>query len=391
MTFQGILLSIFWGSIFVILYCYVGFPLLLAVRRVLLPSPKIRLRPNFFPKVSVIIAVYNEANAITKKIATVLASNYPPEQLEIIVASDGSTDGTNEFVTSLDAPEVKLLVLSRMGKNFAINEAVKTTKGEILIFTDADSILDPDSLQHLVAPFSDPEIGGVTGDFRHINQEIKQHGERAYWNYDRILKRLETVNGSVSGASGALYAIRRSLFQPVPSTVTDDFYSAMQVVSSHRRLIFERLAIAYGVPALSAQAEFKRKVRIITRGLHGVWLMRHLLNPFSYGFFAIQLFTHKLLRRLVAIPLLLLAISAPLLWQAGWLYQAATVLQFAFHATALTGFIMQNTKLGQTKLLGMPYHFDLIYLASLIALFNNFRGKQYATWRPERITSHPAG
>jgi cellulose synthase/poly-beta-1,6-N-acetylglucosamine synthase-like glycosyltransferase len=389
MMLQNILLIIFWGSIITILYCYIGFPLLLAIRAVLIPSKKIRTQPNQFPAISVIIAAYNEADVITKKIENILASNYPHDKLEIIVVSDGSTDGTNDLVSSFKAPEVRLLDLSRQGKNSAINDAVKTAKGEILVFTDADSILHLDSLQNLVASFSDPEIGGVSGDYRYTGQNAKQEGERAYWNYDRILKRFQGASGNVSGAAGSLYAIRSSLFKPVPTTVTDDFFSAMQVVSSHHRLIFDPRAVAYGSVTSSAQAEFRRKVRIITRGLHGIWLMRHLLNPFSYGFFAIQLFTHKLLRRLAVIPLILLAVSAPLLWNMGWTYQAATIMQFAFHATALAGFALQNTRLGQTKFFGIPFHFDLVYYASLIAIFNNLRGNQYATWSPERIIETP--
>ena len=380
------LLIIFWVSVIIITYCYIGFPLLLAIRSVLVKPQKIKIEPNRFPMTSVIIAAYNEADGIIKKIENILASNYPHEKLEIIVASDGSTDRTVDLVTGFKAPEVTLLDLPRQGKNHAINEAIKTAKGEILIFTDADSILHLDSLQYLVAPFTDPEIGGVIGDYRHASQNVKQEGERAYWNYDRLLKRLQSAAGSVSGAAGSLYAIRSSLFTPVPTTVTDDFYSAMQVVSSHHRLIFEPRAVSFGPVASTAQAEFRRKVRMITRGLHGVWLMRHLLNPFLYGFFAIQLFTHKVLRRLVVIPLILLAVSAPLLWQAGWLYQAAAILQFAFHSCALAGYVLQNTRLGQSKFLGIPFHFDLVYYASLMAIFNNLRGNQFATWKPERTT-----
>lgn len=386
---QNVLLILFWGSIVIILYCYVGFPLVLAIRGILHPSTTINRRSNRFPAITVIIAAYNEADGIIKKLENVLASDYPQDQLEIIVASDGSTDGTNGLVESFKAPAVRLLDLPRLGKNIAINEAVKIARGEILIFTDADSILYPDSLMRLVAPFSEPGVGGVSGDFRYASQNVRQEGERAYWNYDRLLKRLQSTSGSVSGAAGALYAIRSPLFIPVPAGVTDDFFSAMQVVSSHHRLIFEPRAVAYGAMASSAQAEFRRKVRVITRGLHGIWLMRHLLNPFSYGFFAIQLFTHKVLRRLVVIPLLLLAATAPLLWHTGWLYQVATILQFAFHSVAVAGFTLQNTRLGQSRIFGIPFHFDLVYYASLIAIFNNLRGNHYSTWRPERITGSP--
>jgi cellulose synthase/poly-beta-1,6-N-acetylglucosamine synthase-like glycosyltransferase len=382
---QALLLTVFWGSAFIILYCFIGFPLLLAIRSILFPSPKIKTQPGYFPMITVIIAAYNEAESIISKLENVLASQYPHDQLEVIVASDGSTDATNSLVSSFNSPHIKLLALPRQGKNLAINEAAKTAKGEILVFTDADSLLDPESLQHLTAPFADPAIGGVSGDYRHASLKVKQQGERAYWNYDRLIKRLQNTNGSVSGASGALYAIRRSLFTSVPTSVTDDFFSAMQVVSSHHRLYFEPRAVSRGPVASSAKAEYKRKVRIMTRGLRGIWLMRHLLNPLSYGFFSIQLFTHKVLRRLLAIPLLLMLLSAPFLWHLGWLYQAATVLQAAFHILALTGFLLQHTKIGQGKLFSMPYHFDLIYYASLIAISNVLRGNQFATWGPERV------
>jgi cellulose synthase/poly-beta-1,6-N-acetylglucosamine synthase-like glycosyltransferase len=382
---QGFLLTLFWVSLITIVYCFIGFPILLAIRSLLIPPPKIKTEADYLPYVSIIIAAYNEANSIVSKIDNILSSKYPLEQLEIIVASDGSNDGTNTLVADLNCPQVRLLTLPRQGKNLAINEAVKATRGEILVFTDADSLLGPDSLGHIVAPFADDAIGGVSGDYRHNSLKVKQQGERAYWNYDRFLKRLQTANGNVGGAAGALYAIRSSLFRPVPTSVTDDFFSAMQVVSARYRLIFEPRAVSYGPVAASPKAEYKRKVRVMTRGLRGIWLMRRLLNPFSYGFFSVQLFTHKVLRRLLAIPLILMLITAPLLWNVSWIYQAATLVQFAFHALALTGFLLQNTGVGQNKLLNIPYHFDLVYYASLVALNNLIRGNQYATWGPERV------
>ncbi len=383
---KGLLLILFWGSVFIIFYSYFGFPLLLALRGLFFPK-KIKTSSSFLPTVTVIIAAYNEADGIAQKLESVLSTNYPYNKLEIIVASDGSTDGTNEIVSKFEGSGVKLLALPRQGKNQVLNNAVPTASGEILIFTDADSILPQDSIQNLVLPFADPEIGGVSGDYRHASKNVKQEGERAYWNYDRLLKQLQSSGGSVSGASGALYAIRRSLFKTLPASVTDDFFTAMQVVSSHYRLIFEPKAVAYGPVASSAKEEYKRKVRIITRGLHGVWLMRHLLNPLSYGFFAIQLFSHKLLRRLIAIPLILCAITAPLLWQVSTIYVVAAIFQIVFHSIALTGFFLRGTRIGQSKLLSIPFHFDMIYYASLVAILNNLKGKQFATWGSERIAN----
>lgn len=380
---QAILLFAFWASIALIVYCYIGFPIFLAFRGLFFPK-RIKLEPTYSPQVSVIIAAYNEAENITRKLDSVLASNYDHRKLEIIVASDGSTDGTNDLVADYNSSGVRLLDLPRQGKNSVINHAVAAAKGDILIFTDADSILLPDSVRNLVACFADPEIGGVGGDYRHASKNVKQEGERAYWNYDRRLKQLQSAGGSVSGASGALFAVRRTLFRPVPDGVTDDFYIVMQVITSRYRLVFQPTAVALGPIASSAQAEFNRKVRILTRGFRGIWLMRHLLNPFLYGSFALQLFTHKLLRRLIAIPLILLAISAPLLWNSGLLYQILTIVQLAFHLTALMGFFLRDTRLGQSKLFSLPFHFDMIYYASLIALLNTIRGKRYAKWGPER-------
>jgi hypothetical protein len=160
----------------------------------------------------------------------------------------------------------------------------------------------------------------------------------------------------------------------------------MQVVSAGQRLILEPRAVAYGPMAASAEAEFRRKVRIISRGLYAVWLVRPLLNPFRHGFFAIQLLTHKLLRRLLVIPLLLLGVSAPLLWSAGWIYKVATLGQFGFHGAALAGFLLRNTRLGRLRLLRLPFHFDLIYVAAGVALVRTIRGHSYAVWGPERTT-----
>lgn len=377
--------SIFWGSIGWVLYVYIGFPFVLVLRGLFSRQRPVKRSISAPPMVSIIVAAHNEADMIIQKLDNLLATHYPRTHLEIIVASDGSDDGTNKLVAQYNCPEVCLLALPWQGKNSAISQAASSARGEILVFTDADSMLSPDTLPYLIAPFADPEVGGVGGDYRHGEQkDIKQTGERAYWNYDRLLKRLQSQGGSVSAASGALYAIRRTLFQPVPTSVTDDFFTAMQVVSSHHRLIFEPRAVAYGPTAPSAKAEFRRKVRIITRGLYGVWLVRHLLNPFEYGFFAIQLLTHKVLRRLAVIPLLLLIISAPMLWSVGRIYKLATLGQIGLHGAALTGFLLRHTWLGKSKFLNLPFHFDLIYVAAGVALMNTLRGKRYSTWGSER-------
>lgn len=378
----------FWGAVGVIFYTYIGFPLLLLARAVL--RPRAVQRAPITPSLSLIIVAHNEAEFIVKKIDNALAQDYPRDQLEVIVASDGSTDGMNELVEAYHNPEVRLLAFPRQGKNPTLNKAVAAAQGEILIFTDADSMLTPNTLRNLTAPFADPEVGGVCGDYRYPRKAVEGAGERTYWDYDRVLKQLQTRAGNVTSATGQLYAIRRSLFQPVVSGVTDDFYTSVRVPSAHKRLIFEPSAVVHGPLAASEGAEFQRKVRIMTRGLNSVWQSRHLLNPFEYGFYAVQVFSHKLLRRLIALPLVILALSAPLLWKRSWFYKLATIGQAGLHGLALSGFLLRNTRVGRFKFFSLPFFFDMVYTASIFAIINFFRGKRQDVWITQRATTEEA-
>lgn len=373
---------LFWGAVCLIAYTYIGFPLILALRGLLRPKPFKRGQET--PLVSLVIVAYNEAPVILKKLDNACSLDYPLDRLEIIVASDGSNDGMNELVAAYGGDQVRLLVLPRQGKNRSLNAAVATARGEILVFSDADSMLVPDALRHLVAPFNDPDVGGVGGDYYYATNTDEGIGERAYWDVDRVLKRLQSRAENMTSATGQIYAIRRSLFKPVPMSVTDDFYTSVQVVSAHRRLVFEPRAVARGPVAASSNAEFKRKVRVMTRGLNGVRLSSHLLNPFQYGFFAIQLLSHKVLRRLMAIPLFVLAATAPLLWARGRFYRIATLLQLGLHGAALVGFLARGTRIGKSKMFSLPFFFDMVNIASLVAATNVLRGKRQDVWVTQR-------
>jgi cellulose synthase/poly-beta-1,6-N-acetylglucosamine synthase-like glycosyltransferase len=331
-----------------------------------------------------IIAAYNEGAVIAKKLDNTFALNYPREQMEVVVASDGSDDGTNDLVAGYGAPEVRLLALPRQGKNRTLNDAVAAATGDILVFSDADSMLAPDALRHLVAPFADPEVGGVGGDFHYASDRGEGEGERTYWSFDRTLKQLQSRAGSITSATGQIYAMRQSLFKPLPLGVTDDFFTSIQVPAAHRRLVFEPQALAYGPVAASSKAEFRRKVRVMTAGLRGVWMVRHVLNPFEYGFFAIQLWSHKVLRRLMVLPLIVLCASALVLWPFGWLYQLAAIGQLGLHGAGLLGFLLRKTRLGQSKVLSLPFFFDMVNAAAIVALVNLFRGERYDIWVPQR-------
>jgi cellulose synthase/poly-beta-1,6-N-acetylglucosamine synthase-like glycosyltransferase len=372
----------FWSAVGLIVYTYVGFPLLLALRGLLRPRP-VR-RDDITPSVSLIIAAYNEASVIKDKLDNIMALDYPRDQLEVIIASDGSDDGTNAIVAAYDAPHVRLLALPRQGKNRTLNAALAEARGDILVFSDADSMLEPDALRNLVAPFADPDVGGVGGDYRYPTDVVEGSGERTYWNIDRVIKDLQNRAGSMTSATGQIFAIRREYARPVALGVTDDSYLSIQVPASHKRLVFEPSAVAYGPIATSADKEFQRKVRVTTRGLRSVWLNRRVLNPFEYGFFAIQYGSHKVLRRLVGVPLIVVALTAPTLWNRSWLYKLATLGQCGLHGAALAGFVLRNTRIGQHKALSLPLFFDMVNVAGIMALVKLMRGERRDIWVPQR-------
>ena len=380
--------AVFWGSVSSVTYAYVGFPLLLALRAGLNPRP-VRRAP-ITPSLSLIIAAHNEATVIADKLENLRSIDYPREALQVIVASDGSDDSTVEIARSHPSKPL-VLDLPRRGKNATLNDAVDAATGEILAFSDADTKLGENSLRALVAPFADPDVGGVAGDFRYVADGATGEGERGYWNLDRVTKRLQTRAGSVTSATGQLHAVRRSLWVRVPSGVADDSFTSVGVAEAHRRLVFEPLATATGPVESDVREESRRKARYIARGLRSVWEHRRALNPATHGWYAIQLVSHKLVRRLVAIPLVLLALVSPSLWREARVYRAAAAGQACFHGAAVLGWFTQRRRRPQgfvPRALGLATYFDLVNLAVLRALVELARGRRRDVWVPQRVPGH---
>ncbi len=376
----------FWASLGLLLYVYVGFALLLAAVGLVL-NRRVKKHP-LTPSVSVVIAAYNEEASITERLDNLLELDYPRDRLEVIVASDGSDDATERIVEGYAGLGVRLLSLPRRGKIHALNDAVAVASGEILVFSDANSIYDRQALRTLVRNFADPEVGGVGGNTIYItekNADTCSKGENLYWNYDKWLKEMESRTGSIISAHGAIYAIRRELYQPLTDpAVTDDFAISTGVIEQGYRLVFEKEARAYEVAIPAANREFWRKVRMMTRGLRGVRLRRRLLNPFKYGFYAVILFTHKLLRRLVAAFLLTLFASSLALAPQGGFYALFCQGQMVFYALALVGYLLKDQRLGRLRLLYVPFFYCLANSAALVALVNILRGHQIERWQPHR-------
>ncbi len=382
---MGLILILFWAAAALVFYTYLLFPVLVFLRGLLRSRPY--QQAEITPHVSMIIAAYNEADSIGGKLDNILALDYPRDRLEVIIASDGSDDGTDAIVRDYAKQGIRLLSLPRQGKAAALNAAVEASNGEILVFSDANSLFASNAIRALVRPFADPQVGGVAGNQCYLprrSADASGDGEQSYWNFDRRLKRSQSRAGNAISATGAIYAIRRSLFRPVPAGVTDDFVTSTRVIAQGYRLVFAADAIAYEPVSRTGGIEFGRKTRVMTRGLRAVLVMRGLLNPFRYGFYAVQVFSHKVLRRLVVFPLLVLFLVSPLLWGNGPFYQAVTLSQIVFYGCAALGALLSGTRLGQLKPFAIPFFFCLVNAAALLATFNILRGRRIERWEPQR-------
>jgi cellulose synthase/poly-beta-1,6-N-acetylglucosamine synthase-like glycosyltransferase len=382
--------ALFWGSAALIAYTYVGFPLLVLARS------RLRARPirsaDWTPPLTLVIAARNEAGVIAQKLDNILGLDYPSERLQVVVASDGSEDATDEIVQSYEEHGVTLVSLPRVGKAAALNAALAAATGDIVVFSDANSIYAPDALRALVRPFADPEVGGAAGDQRYVaavGADAAAAGELRYWSFDRMLKKAESRAGNVVSATGAIYAVRRSLLGEVPDGVTDDFTTSTGVIARGRRLVFAHDAVAFEPVAARAGLEFDRKVRIITRGLRGVLLRRELLDPRLHGFYALQLLSHKVLRRLMVIPLLVLAVSSPLLWRRSRLYRLATAGQALLYGAGAAGLLASDRPLARRRPFGLAAFFVFVNAASLRAIWNVARGRRIDRWEPARDARRP--
>ncbi len=392
---------LFWLASAVVGYTYVGFPLLVLARARLRPRP--HRTADITPSVTIVIAAHDEAAAIGARVDNLLELDYPADRLQVVIASDGSTDATVAEGTRRGDPRVTVLDLGRVGKAAALNAAVAAAHGEILVFSDANTAYAPDAVRALVRPFADPTVGGVAGNQVYLSGSATQGdggdpgaasavgvGERSYWDLDRIVKDAESLGGSVISATGAIYAMRRDHFRAVPDGVTDDFVTSTRVIDQGRRLVFEPRAVAFEPVAGSSGREYRRKVRIMTRGLRGVAVARRLLDPRRTGFYAVQLLTHKVLRRLMVVPLLVVALVTPGLWRRGPVYRLAALGQLAVYGLGAAGLALRDRPAGRKPWFAIPAFFCLVNIASLHALWNLLSGERIDRWQPARRTDLPA-
>jgi cellulose synthase/poly-beta-1,6-N-acetylglucosamine synthase-like glycosyltransferase len=377
---------LFWILVAAVVYGYLGYPLTVATAARLLDR-RVAKGP-ITPKLSVIIAAYDEADTIRARVENALGSLWPGDALEVIVASDGSTDETVERASEVDPARVRVLDLPRRGKAAALERGAAHASGDVLVFTDANTMFRPDALAQMAFNFADPSVGGVAGRtcYEVANEaDSSGKGEDLYWRYDTWLKGLESRTGSVVSAHGGIYAVRRELFRPVEDpAVTDDFAISTAVVDQGYRLVFEPDAVGVERTMAEGGTEFRRRIRLMTRGLRGVLLRRRLLNPLRHGFYAVALGSRKVLRRLLPItfpPLLVLSLA---LAPTSALFAALAAGQLAFLTLAAVGWLTRRTELGKLKPLFVPYYFLLANLASMAALVNVLKGERIERWTPQR-------
>ena len=371
------------ASALAVVWTYALFPVVTVLLGAVRPRP-VRAG-DVTPSVAVVIAAHNEEQDIGRKLTNVRAQDYPGDLLDVVVAADGCTDGTEDVVRTFAADAVRLMPLARGGKAAALNAAIASCTTDVLVFSDANSMLAPGALRALVAPFADPGVGAVAGDQRYLPEDAalgETAGERSYWSMDRLLKQAQSRAGSVTSATGSLYAMRRDLVQPVVDGVTDDFWTSTAAVEAGARLVFAPDAVAFEPPAASDADEYARKVRIMTRGLRGVYLRRGLLNPLRHGYYAVQLASHKVFRRLMVLPLLGLLVGTALHPGLGWRLAAAA--QAALYAAGALGLVLRARGL-RSGPLTIPAFFVMVNVASAHAAWNVVRGRRIDRWQPRRV------
>lgn len=375
-------------------YVYVGYPLLLRLLSAAGMARPVSGGP-VEPAVTLVISAYNEAAVIAAKLANSVALDYPPDRLEIIVVSDASDDGTDDIVRAHGGPVRLLRMEDRGGKTAGLNAALRAARGEVIVFSDANAMYQPDAIRRLVANFADPGVGAVTGESRYLvgDEDPSTESENTYWNYELAVKALESRLGSVVGGDGAIYAIRRSLYRDLAPGDLSDFVNPLQIVAQGYRNVYEPAAVSWEQGAEGYGAEYRRKVRIVNRAWRATWKMRGLLNPARSGLFALQFLSHKVLRWLVPwFMLLVLALNVAIVLKGGGAPWALLLsAQLAFYAAALAGSRLAGRDSLPARLLRIPYYFCLVNLASLVALVEVLAGRSYTTWSSSRPGAIPAG
>jgi len=381
---------LFWASVMMIFYVYIGYPLLLFLLASI--TPRRRQSPpsdDELPTLSILIAAYNEEESIRKKIEETLALSYPPNKLEVLVLSDASTDQTDSIVASFTDQRVRLLRMDqRQGKSHAQNEGARTCKSEMLVFSDATTIYHPLALRHLAGNYSDPKVGAVSGRYQYFDRGGNSPtglGTIAFWNYENLIKTFQSRIKTITGCCGCIYSVRRNVYTELPDNIISDLVQPLWVIKKGYRVVFEDRALAYEETTKSSAEEFSMRVRVVSRAICGILSVADLLNPLKYGWVSFQLLSHKVLRWLVPVFLLVLLFGNAVLAAEPGIYRLFFYCQALFYLLALSSASLPRTR--WWKPLTIPLYFCTLNAAALISFIEVFRGKRYVVW--ETVRSRP--
>ncbi len=368
----------FWLFLFGVFYAYFGYPISLILIKAF--GRREVQKGAHEASITLIITAFDEEKRIREKLENSMALEYAKDKLQILVASDGSTDATNEIVRSYADKGVELLeVLNRGGKENAQKEAVACARGDIFVFSDVATILEPHGLLAIVANFADPTVGCVSSEDRLVDQDGKPSGEGFYVRYEMWLRRLESSVNSLVGLSGSFFAARREVCQDFSGDVQSDFRTLLSSMKFGLRGVTDSTAIGYYLNIVDEKKEFDRKVRTVLRGLTVFFRYLEFLNILKYGLFSYQFFCHKLLRWLVPFFLLAALVSNILLAASlGKVFLILLFMQLLFYGVGIYGWATQSLK----GIMKIPMFFMTVNLAIAVAWFKYLVGKRVVLWTP---------
>lgn len=375
---------IFFLSLCFIFYVYAGYPLLAALLGVVL-NRRVKTA-DILPAISILIAAYNEEDSIEATVRNKLALHYPPEKLEIIVISDESSDNTDAIVNGIDDPRVRFLRQEpRAGKTSALNFAVPLAKGEIIVFSDANSLYAPDAVLRLVADFADPQVGYVSGRMIYANPDGTPIGEgcSAYMKYENALRSVETRLGSIVGVDGGIDAVRKTLYRPLNVDQLPDFVQPLKIVEQGFRVVYEPQALLWEHSLKDSSDEYRMRVRVSLRALWALFDMRQMLVPGSNTLFAWQLWSHKVLRYLCFIFMAGAFIANVLLVGSSQFYSVFFVVQLVVYLMALFAPYLERIGISG-RIATFSRYFLLLNVAAAHAFCKFICGKKQVIWTPRK-------
>lgn len=379
---------LFFTGLFLVFYSYIGYGILvwLLIRlRNLFRSPYTLPITTEWPRVSIVVAAYNEERFIIEKIENTLSLDYPPDKLDLIFITDGSTDNTP--LLARNYPGIRVLhEPERRGKVAAIHRAMQTVTTPVTIFCDANTLLNKESVHNILRHYADPAVGGVAGEKKVLpgaNAQASGAGEGIYWKYESLLKRLDAELYTVVGAAGELFSIRTELYEPVPHDVLlDDFVISLSICRKGYRIVYEPESFASETPSATMKEEQKRKIRISAGAFQSMIMLKDLLNVVRYPVLSFQYISHRVLRWTVcpvALPLIFV-LNAILAFNPGSpFYLFLLAAQFLFYAAAIAGWLFSNRNI-KVKAFYIPYYFFFLNLSLYLGFLRFKKGRQSVLW-----------